>query len=84
MRKLINGITEAISDFFRMLLLKDYSKAETCRTVIINSIEKEKNEVDKFTIQAECKIRYYQVLAFWAFSRKGKRLKFVLFRIAIV
>jgi hypothetical protein len=65
MRKLINAITEAVSDFFRMLFLKDYSKIENCRTAIINSIEKEKNEVDKFTIQAECKIRYYQIMAFW-------------------
>jgi hypothetical protein len=64
MRNLINSVKEEVSDFFRMLLLKDYSKTETCRTAIINSIEKEKKEVDKFAIQAECKIIYFQIIVF--------------------
>lgn len=65
MKKIIRTIGDEISGFFRMLVLKDYSKTEICSSAIINSIKKENNEVDKFTIQAECKMRYFQILVFW-------------------
>jgi hypothetical protein len=67
MRKIIKSISEEVSGFFRMLLLKDYLTNENCREAIISSIEKGKNEVDRFTIHAECKIRYFQIMAFWLF-----------------
>ena len=65
MKRFIRTVGLEIADFFRMLILKDYSKTEICSNAIIDSIKKENNEVDKFTIQAECKMRYYQILVFW-------------------
>jgi hypothetical protein len=65
MKNMIRNVTAEIADFFRMLLLKDYSTTDACSKAIISSIQKEKNEVDKFSIQAECKMRYFQILVFW-------------------
>ena len=67
MKKLLKTIGTEIADFIRMLLLKDYSKTEICNKVIQESIEKGNGEVNKFTIHAECKIRYFQIIVFWLF-----------------
>jgi hypothetical protein len=51
--------------FYQNAAIERLSKNRNLQSSNYQLNRKRKKEVDKFTIQAECKMRYFQIMAFW-------------------